>query len=679
MTTKSTFTDFGWDFTGETQNGVYDTWAMPEQPGYPKLSAPYAGGSGTKQDPFLIATAGHLQAIGAGPCDWDDHFLMVDDINLAGMGETEFNIIGEYYEDWDLGESVRNPFTGVFDGNGHTISNLWIYRETDWDKYFESCGMFGCVAGMGVKIKDLTLADPNVSSDRGLVVGGIGCLVGKLEGAVISNCGVNGGSIPASERLIAYTGGLVGWNYGGTISDCHATGSVSGGYQYSGGLVGYNEGGTIENCYLSGSVYASGDAGCAGGLLGRNNGGTVSNCHAPVWLQWTGSDGYYVPIGGLVGENIGGGPGIGRISNSYSTGLVLHNSSPGGGLVGLNDSSGHNETIIENCYSSASVSTTGSAGGLVGNTTFMSGTIRNCYATGSVSGDNLVGGLSGTNAGTVENCYATGSVQGTNRVGGLTGHGGTTKNCYATGNVNGTERVGGLVGSTSGAVENCYARGKVGGTNKVGGLVGENVKSIDNCYSTGLVIGDVNVGGLVGVGGATATVSDSFWDVFTSCQPNSAGGQAKITPQMQTQSTFTDAGWDFIDETTNGIEDIWRLCEDGTDYPKLVWQMIMLGDFVCGDGVDFNDLDVFMEQWLMEKLSADVAVGGGDGIVDFLDWAVLADGWQNTIDINDVADFAGQWLQFGAYCADIAPSPGGDGAVDMLDFAVLGDNWLGGL
>jgi len=58
---------------------------------------------------------------------------------------------------------------------------------------------------------------------------------------------------------------------------------------------------------------------------------------------------------------------------------------------------------------------------------------------------------------------------------------------------------------------------------------------------------------------------------------------------------------------------------------------------------------------------------------------VLADGWQNTIDLNDVADFAGQWLQFGAYCADIAPSPGGDGAVDMLDFAVLADNWLEGL
>ena len=112
---------------------------------------------------------------------------------------------------------------------------------------------------------------------------------------------------------------------------------------------------------------------------------------------------------------------------------------------------------------------------------------------------------------------------------------------------------------------------------------------------------------------------------------------------------------------------------------KLPLYVNLLGDFVCPDGVAINDLDVFMQQWLLEKLSADVAVGGGDEIVDFVDWAVLAGGWQNTIDINYVAVFAGQWLQLGAYCADIAPSPGGDGVVDMLDFAVLADNWLKGV
>jgi len=206
--------------------------------------------------------------------------------------------------------------------------------------------------------------------------------------------------------------------------------------------------------------------------------------------------------------------------------------------------------------------------------------------------------------------------------------------------------------------------------------VGWNVRNISNCYATGSVSGDQFTGGLVGYN--LGMVSDSFWDVEIG-GPNNGIGTPLPTLQMQTKSTFTDAGWDFIDETTNGIENTWRLCQEQVDYPKLVWQMIMLGDFVCADGVDFNDLDVFMQQWLLEKLSADVAVGGGDGIVDFIDWVVLADGWQNTIDINDVADFAGQWLQFGAYCADIAPSPAGDGAVDMLDFAVLAEHWLEGV
>jgi hypothetical protein len=175
---------------------------------------------------------------------------------------------------------------------------------------------------------------------------------------------------------------------------------------------------------------------------------------------------------------------------------------------------------------------------------------------------------------------------------------------------------------------------------------------------------------------SSGSYTSSFWD--RTVNPSLAGiGNisdplgviGKSTVNMQKKTTFTNAGWDFVY--------IWDICE-GTNYPKLAWQF-MLGDFVCGDGVDFNDLDVFMEQWLMEKLSADVAVGGGDGIVDFVDWAVLAAGWQNTIDLNDVADFAGQWLQFGAYCADIAPTPAGDGVVDMLDFAVLAGNWLEGL
>jgi hypothetical protein len=78
-----------------------------------------------------------------------------------------------------------------------------------------------------------------------------------------------------------------------------------------------------------------------------------------------------------------------------------------------------------------------------------------------------------------------------------------------------------------------------------------------------------NVGGLVGER-VSGTVSDSFWDIETSGQTTSDGGTGKTTAEMQTMSTFTDAGWDFVGETFNGIEDIWFIPQQ--DYPHLWWE-----------------------------------------------------------------------------------------------------------
>jgi len=100
-------------------------------------------------------------------------------------------------------------------------------------------------------------------------------------------------------------------------------------------------------------------------------------------------------------------------------------------------------------------------------------------------------------------------------------------------------------------------------------------------------------------------------------------------------------------------------------------------DDIIKDGiVDFADLDTLTDQWLLEKLPEDVAPHRGDGIVNFLDWAVFAEGWQNLKDFNDLTVFVDQWLQQGAHCADIGPKPNGDGIVNFLDFAVLAKGWL---
>jgi hypothetical protein len=66
------------------------------------------------------------------------------------------------------------------------------------------------------------------------------------------------------------------------------------------------------------------------------------------------------------------------------------------------------------------------------------------------------------------------------------------------------------------------------------------------------------------------TITASFWDTETSGQVTSDGGTGLSTIEMQTLSTFIDAGWDFVGETANGTDDIWKM--PAGDYPRLSWE-----------------------------------------------------------------------------------------------------------
>jgi len=429
---------------------------------------------------------------------------------------------------------------------------------------------------------------------------------------------------------------------GHTISNF--TYQTNGGYI---GLLGYVTGASakIKNLGLIDPNVNAGTGDKVGSLVGSLFEGTVSNCYVEGG-QITG----HCEVGGLVGDNSKS-----TISNCYAAGTVCGTSSASGGLVG------NNYGTILDCYSTASVSGKQWAGGLVG---MNKGTISNCYAAGTVCGTfRANGGLVGINEhATVWNCYASGPVDGNNETGGLVGYNSysTISNCYATGDVSGNNYVGGLVGlvSYNGTVEHSYAAGAVTGNEpNTGGLVGHHSSgSYTKCFWDSNVNPDVN-----GIGNTT--------------DPNVIG---KSTAEMQTKGTFTDVGWDFVSETVNGCEDIWRLCNDGIEYPKLAWEYT-LGDFVCPDGVDMRDYTVLANQWQLETLSYDVAPAGGDGIVNLLDWAVFANGWQDTTDANDLRTFCEQWLSSSAYSADIAPTVDGDGWVNELDLAIMANHWLTGL
>jgi beta-lactam-binding protein with PASTA domain len=257
-------------------------------------------------------------------------------------------------------------------------------------------------------------------------------------------------------------------------------------------------------------------------------------------------------------------------------------------------------------------------GGLIGAQYY--GVVLNCYSTGTVTSiasyESYAGGLVGYQSyGTAINCYSTGAVISDSNyyayAGGLVGHkkGGTIEYCYSTGEVIGNQ-TGGLAGA-------CYSYI----TEYVcGNICDEYGNCHEECWYVDTPVED------------NSLIQFSFWDINTSGQAISAGGTGKTTVEMQTQSTFTDAGWDFVGETTNGTNDYWRMCVDGVDYPGLKWEYSSTGDFVCPDGVNFLDFVVLAEAWQSTSTGAewnaicDISTPA-DNKIDALDLEIFAENW----------------------------------------------------
>jgi hypothetical protein len=305
MKDPNTFKAAGWGFT------PHDIWFEPEGGGYPILwwqlspwpSLPrFSGGTGERNDPYVISTSKDLSSIGYNPRLIKSHFKMVADLDLTGF---HFYPIG----------NADYPYGGVFDGNGHTISHLTITGES-------SMGLFGRL-GYGAEVKDLGVVDVNIASS-GNYAGG---LVGLNYGTV-TQC-YSTGTVSGRD----YVGGLVGFNgeyrvQQGSITGCYSTGVVTG-ISFVGGLVGHNSSYcTVTRCYSTGAVSGTGQYSGVGGLVGWND-GDVTQCYSTGVV----TGGY---VGGLVGGNRG------TVIQCYSTGAV-NGIKRVGGLVG--DASGGVVTV----------------------------------------------------------------------------------------------------------------------------------------------------------------------------------------------------------------------------------------------------------------------------------------------------------------------------------------------
>jgi hypothetical protein len=599
MQMKSTFTDAGWDFVGETANGTEDIWQILDGQDYPRLwwedrqdrpddkpnmppdeelDVPQLSdvltGAGTEDDPYLIYTAEQMNLIGLYERDWDKHFRLMADIDLGGYAGTDFNIIGYWVA---LDSPDNRPFTGVFDGNNHSISNF-TYTSTGKNHI----GLFGYIDDPTAEIKALGLIDPNV--DAGADGWGAGSLAGYVREGTVADCYVEGGSISGNEEV----GGLVGSNYWSRITNCYSNVSVAGNVDV-GGLAG--SAGTIINCYSTGNV--SGNE-CVGGLAGS----------FPMMIMACYSTGRVdgdVDVGGLVG--LGGGviasfwdiETSGQLTSSDGTGrttaqmqtastFFVWNGCGNEGIWTIDEGNDYPRLWWENrpgktldtpllsdfltgagtqddpymIYTAEELNTiglfpcdwdkhfklmanidlgafTGTEFNLIGigtdtafggvfdgngkqisDFTYNSTRVVNVGLFPYVRGE----GAEIKDLGLIDPNVGTGTLGWGWGVGPLVAwlEEGAVTRCYVEGGiVSGDSDVGGLVGFNQDTIADCYAIGIISCNTGGGGLVGGNWGGIiSNCYSAGSVMGNEALGGLVG--------ANLFGEITACCSAASASG-----------------------------------------------------------------------------------------------------------------------------------------------------------
>lgn len=534
-------------------------------------------GDGSTDYPFQISSLENLYWIAAPDSEvpqpnqsvrWSSHYVQTHDIDASES------------VDWFDGEgwvpigNHENNFLGSYNGQGFSISGLHISRAADYQGFF----------GYSFNAHFTNLNLNNIIVNGSDYTGG---LVGYSQNSMIENCHVSG-DLSGNVNIGLLAGRAISPMYE-YINNCTSSGNINGAISV-GGLIG-EAGGNITNSGSSASVNAIENV---GGLIGKSfltffsiqgsySSGTVSG---------------QVRVGGLIGYTLMNQ----SIIDCYSTSNVTGETDTGG-LVGFVSTSGQ----IQNSYTTGEVSGYTNTGGLIGRTN-RSVSVIHSYSRSIVSGNTNTGGLIGLSVSAVHYCWTAGIVEGNENTGGLIGlhhssgdpvfssmsssivngdlytggligynnQSSVINRCFSTGEVNGETYVGGLVGYGR-RILNSYSTSNVSGTTYVGGLAGFNenlstsINYIVNSYSTGMVTGFDNTGGLVG-GSLTDIITNSYWNIETSGQTDSALGEGLFTEEMvfpYSDNVYLD--WDFAEIWA---DDSGFFINNG--YPVLNWQTEVL-------------------------------------------------------------------------------------------------------
>ena len=214
---------------------------------------------------------------------------------LVNGGKTDINItldtdIDLTGKDW-MPIGTSNPYTGTFDGGGHTIKGLTV---TTNDEY---AGLFGWLGDAGT-VKNVVMEGVQITKNHS---SGFAGGVAGFSWGTIENCSVSG-----SVSGTVYVGGVVGAQIGGSITGCSSSATVKGTVDVGGVAGQTNSSATLTACYATGNVIIEIDPkkNIAGGsLVGMNAGSSLLACYATGNVTSTGSSTGNVHIFGLLGDN----------------------------------------------------------------------------------------------------------------------------------------------------------------------------------------------------------------------------------------------------------------------------------------------------------------------------------------------------------------------------------------
>ena len=313
---------------------------------------------GTKDAVYEISNAGQLYWFaglvngtlsGVAQNKSANAVLTADIVVNANVLKSDGTLNEGTFKEWTPIATSASPYTGIFDGQNHTISGLYFNQENSYD-----VGLFGRNNGK--------IANAGILDSYFYGTSKVGGMCGNNYTGTISNC-YNTGSVSG----IGTAGGVSGYNYTGSITNCYNTGNVSGSSGFVGGVSGYNSKGTIINSYNAGSVSG---LEYVGGVSGINYTGSITDCYNIGSVS--SSEGN---VGGVNGYNDGG-----TITNSYNAGSVSGTERYVGGVSGYNDGG-----TITNCYYDSAIYTGNAIGANDGTTEKVEGKTTEQFKTGEVA------------------------------------------------------------------------------------------------------------------------------------------------------------------------------------------------------------------------------------------------------------------------------------------------------